>query len=331
MSDATIDRLADRVGDSVRSVEGFTVEAGKVAEFAAATGDDDPLYRDAAVAEQRGYDRVPAPLTFTRTSFFPHYRPEEAGRLGFDLGFDIRVELHGEQVYEFERPVYVGDALSATTTLADAYERDGRAGGTMTFAVLETEFVDEAGAPVVTERSTVIEAPEAAVADEPAGGRGGPETTAEPSEATIRQPDADSYPVETTADVTVGDTGPTVVVDGLTTRDFAKYAGASGDFNPIHYDQEYARELGNPGVFGQGMLTMGVAAHFAADWFGVGRIRSLGTRFTARVWPGDAVTVEGEVTAVEPPTVTAELNATRGTDEPVLTGEIVAELDAEEG
>ena len=331
MADATIDRLADRIGDSVKSVEGLTVEAGKVAEFAAATGADDPLYRDPAVVEQRGYDGIPAPLTFTRTSFLPRYRPKGAGRLGFDLGFDIRAELHGEQVYEFERPVYVGDTLSATTTLADAYEREGQAGGTMAFAVLETEFVDEAGTPVVTERSTVIQAPEAAVAEEPVGGSAGPQTTAEPSEATVRQPDAAGYPVKTITNVAVGDTGPTLVVEGLTIRDFVKYAGASGDFNPIHYDREYARELGNPGVFGQGMLTMGFAACFAADWFGVGRIRSLGNRFTARVWPGDTVTVEGEVTAVEPPTVTAELTATREIDEPVLTGEIVAELDADEG
>lgn len=324
MAEATIDRLRDRIGESVRSVEGFTVEAGKVAEFAAATGDDDPLYRDPEVATERGYDRVPAPLTFTRASFFPRYRPPEAGRVGFDLGFDIRAELHGEQVYEFSRPVFVGDTLSATTTLTDAYERDGQAGGTMTFAVLETDFVDEAGTHVVTERSTLIEAPDAATADEPTGVRDRSETTAASSEATVRQSDAESAPVTGGDDIAVGDTGPEVVVDGLTPRDFVQYAGASGDFNPIHYDQEYARALGNPGVFGQGMLTMGFAAHFAADWFGVGRIRSFGTRFTSRVWPGDTVTVRGEVTDVDGSTVTADLTATRQTDETVLSGEIVA-------
>jgi peroxisomal enoyl-CoA hydratase 2 len=330
MAGATIDRLRDRVGDSVRSVADFTIERGKVAEFAAATGDDDPLYRDPSVAADRGYDRVPAPLTFTRASFFPHYRPPGAGRLGFDLGFDIRAELHGEQVYEFTRPVYVGDTLSATTTLTDAYERDGQAGGTMTFAVLETEFVDDSGAPVVTERSTLIEAPDAATADEPTGARERPEPTATPGEATVNQPADGDYPVQTAADVAVGDTAPKVVVEGLTPRDFVQYAGASGDFNPIHYDQEYARELGNPGVFGQGMLTMGFAAHVAADWFGVGHVREFGTRFTSRVWPGDTVTVTGEVTSVDQPTVTADLTATRQTGETVLTGDVVAELAADD-
>lgn len=331
MAGETIGRLRDRVGESVRSVEGFSVEAGKVAEFAAATGDEDPLYKDPAVPAERGYDGVPAPLTFTRVSFFPRYRPPEAGRLGFDLGFDIRSELHGEQAYEFARPVYVGDTLSATTTLTDAYERDGRAGGTMTFAVLETEFEDESGAPVVTERSTIIEAPDAATADEPAGARDRPKASAAASEATVEQPESGDRPVQCTDGVTVGDAGPTVIVDGLTPRNFVKYAGASGDFNPIHYDREYARELGNPGVFGQGMLTMGFAAHFAADWFGVGCVREFGTRFTSRVWPGDTVTVTGEVTAVDAPTVSADLTATRQTDETVLTGEVVAELGASDG
>lgn len=324
MSGSTIDRLRDRVGESVESVEGFTVEAGKVAEFAAAVGDDDPIYLDEAAARERGYDRIPAPLTFTRTSMFPRYRPPGVGRLGFDLGFDIRAELHGEQAYEFARPVYVGDTLSATTTLTDVYEREGRQGGTMTFAVLETEYTDGSDDPVVTERSTLIEAPGAASADAPEDATGGPTPSAEPTEAEVRRPDGRAGHIRSTDDVATGDTGPTTVVDGLTPRDFVKYAGASGDFNPIHYDQPYARELGNPGVFGQGMLTAGFAGQFAADWFGVEHVRSFRSRFTTRVWPGDTVTVRGEVTAVDSTTVTAELTVTRQTGTPALTGEVTA-------
>jgi len=328
MAGVSIDRLQDRVGESVRSVEGFTVEAGKVAEFAAAVGDDNPIYRDAGVAAERGHDRIPAPLTFTRTSMFDRYRPEGVGRLGFDLGFDVRAELHGEQVYEFTRPVYVGDTLTGTTTLTDAYERDGGAGGSMTFAVLETEYTAD-GDPVVTERSTLIQAPDAASADADADAGAGsdPKITAEPSEATVHQQDEAENRARSVDDVAKGDGGPTVTVEGLTPRDFVKYAGASGDFNPIHYDQEYARELGNPGVFGQGMLTAGFASHFAADWFGVGNVDSSRTRFTERIWPGDTLTVEGEVTAVEPPRVTAEVSVTRQTRDLALSGEITASFE----
>lgn len=96
-----------------------------MAEFAAAVGDDNPVFVNKAVAAERGFDRRPAPPTFTRTSMFPRYRPEGVGRLGIDIGFDIRYELHGEQVYEFAHPVFVGGTLSATTTLTDAYEREG--------------------------------------------------------------------------------------------------------------------------------------------------------------------------------------------------------------
>lgn len=323
MSDRTLDRLEDRVGESVESVQGLTVEAGKVAEFATAVGDDDPTFRDPDVASQRGFKQIPAPPTFTRTSMFPRYRPTGVGRLGFDLGFDIRYELHGEQSYKFARPVYVGDTLSGRTTLTDAYEREGRQGGTMTFAILETEYTDEAGELVVTERETIIEAPESSD-----GGDDGhaPPRESGPDGASVRQPASGFDAVRSTDDVSVGDSGPTVIVEGLARQDFVQYAGASGDFNPIHYDEPYARALGNDAVFGQGMLTAGYAGHFVSDWFGLDAVRRFNSRFTARVWPGDTLTVSGEVTGVDSSEITAELSVTRQTGETVLLGDVTATL-----
>jgi acyl dehydratase len=322
VTERTLDRLEDRVGDAVESVEELTVEAGKVAEFAAAVGDDDPVFRDPEVAAERGFERRPAPPTFTRTAMFPRHRPDGVGRLGFDLGFDVRYELHGEQTYEFERPVYVGDTLSATTTLTDAYEREGRQGGTMTFAVLETEYVDGEESPVVSERATVIET-EGTVTENDRNR--GIERDASPEGATVRQP-TEAEPVTSTDDVAVGDPGPTVIVEDVAPKDFVRYVGASGDFNPIHYDEEYARALGNPGVFGQGMLTAGYAGHLVGDWFGLEALRRFRTRFTSRVWPGDTLTVSGEVTGVDAQTVTAELAASRQTGETVLVGDVTATI-----
>lgn len=324
MPERTIERLSERVGDTVDSVEGLRVDAGKVAEFADAVGDDDPVFRDPAVAAERGFEGIPAPPTFTRTAMFPRYRPPGVGRLGFDLGFDIRYELHGEQAYDYRRPVVVGDTLSGRTTLTDAYEREGQQGGTMTFAVLETEYVDADGDPVLTERETLIETT-GTVSDPGSGDEGGSRDPS-PERATVSQPAADPVPVESCADVAVGDTGPTVIVEHLVPQDFVRYAGASGDFNPIHYDGEYARALGNRGVFGQGMLTAGYAGHLVGDWFGVASLRRFRTRFTARVWPGDTLTVRGEVTGVDAPEVTAELAATRQTGETVLLGDVTARL-----
>jgi acyl dehydratase len=107
-------------------VEGLEVEAGKVAEFATALRDDNPIHHDPAAATEREFDAVPAPLTFTRTSYFPRYRPEGiSGIQGFDLGFDEQYTVHGEQAYEYERPLVVGDVLTGDTTVLDAFERDG--------------------------------------------------------------------------------------------------------------------------------------------------------------------------------------------------------------
>lgn len=146
------------IGESMTTVEGLRIEPGKVAEFASAIVDDNPVYRDESTARERGFDHVPAPLTFTRTADFPRHRPDDFEHaFGFDLGFDPQTTLHGAQEYEFHRHACAGDVLSATATLRDVYRREGGRGGTMTFAVIEQTFEDEEGEPVVTVRSTYIE------------------------------------------------------------------------------------------------------------------------------------------------------------------------------
>jgi acyl dehydratase len=76
---------------------------------------------------------------------------------------------------------------------------------------------------------------------------------------------------------------------------FVKYAGASGDFNPMHHDDTIASQVGNPSVFGHGMLTMGLAARVVKDWFGPESIRRLQVRFAKQVWPGDMLTCTATV------------------------------------
>ena len=82
----------------------------------------------------------------------------------------------------------------------------------------------------------------------------------------------------------------------LTRTMFVKYAGASGDFNPMHHDDTIASQVGNPSVFGHGMLTMGLAARVVKDWFGPEAIRRLQVRFAKQVWPGDVLTATAKVT-----------------------------------
>jgi acyl dehydratase len=82
-----------------------------------------------------------------------------------------------------------------------------------------------------------------------------------------------------------------VVVESITRTQIAQYAGASGDFNPVHIDEPYAiRVSGQPAVFAHGMLTMGLTARALTERFGAGAVRAFGGRFTGQVWPGDTLT-----------------------------------------
>lgn len=86
----------------------------------------------------------------------------------------------------------------------------------------------------------------------------------------------------------------------ITTMQLVMYAGASGDYNRIHYDHHFAMEAGLGGVIGHGMLTMGMLAQAVTDWAGPGAlVRDIRSRFVSPVKPGDAVTFVGRVTATD--------------------------------
>ena len=86
----------------------------------------------------------------------------------------------------------------------------------------------------------------------------------------------------------------------ITTQGIAEYAEASGDRNPIHLDDAFARSVGLPGVIAHGMLQMGILATLVAEWAGDHRrIRRLGCRFAGVVRPGDVLLCGGRVTGVE--------------------------------
>jgi len=101
-----------------------------------------------------------------------------------------------------------------------------------------------------------------------------------------------------TDEYAVGDTFEHTV-ETVERADFVKYAGASGDFNPIHYDEPHAEKAGYDSVFGQGMFTAGVASRTVREALGLRNLREYRTRFSTRVWPGDSLTTTVEVTEVE--------------------------------
>jgi acyl dehydratase len=107
--------------------------------------------------------------------------------------------------------------------------------------------------------------------------------------------------VTTESSRTVGTVSSHVLVEDLTRTQIVQYAGASGDYNPLHTDERYAVEVaGYPSVFAHGMLTAGMTGEAVRAFAGKGFVRSFGGRFLAQVWPGDSLRVDIEVGANEP-------------------------------
>ncbi len=96
--------------------------------------------------------------------------------------------------------------------------------------------------------------------------------------------------------IKVGDALPTITVDNVARPDFVRYAGASGDFVPLHYDQPFVEAAGIPTVFAQGMWTAGCLGRCLTDYAGAGNVRRYRVRFSRQVWPGDTLTCRGKVT-----------------------------------
>lgn len=131
----------------------------------------------------------------------------------------------------------------------------------------------------------------------------------------------------------VGDSRELVLVEDLTRTQIVQYAGASGDYNPLHTDEVFAREVaGYPSVFAHGMLTMGMTGRIFTDWVGDGRLLKYGVRFVKQVWPGDKLTAKAEVTAIREeadgtPVADFAVTTTNQDGVAVLTGTATARLD----
>ena len=95
--------------------------------------------------------------------------------------------------------------------------------------------------------------------------------------------------------VKVGDELPPLVKPPVDRSQIARFAGATGDYGPLHVDEPFARNSGFPSVLVHGMLAMGFLGELVTDWLRGARVRRFGARFVKIVWPGDVVTVRGRV------------------------------------
>jgi acyl dehydratase len=130
-------------------------------------------------------------------------------------------------------------------------------------------------------------------------------------------------------DVNVGDQAP-ALDHKLSRTDLAMYAGASGDFNPMHHDEVAAQAAGLPSVFGHGMFTAGLLATAVTNYVGIGNLSSYRVRFTKQTWPGETLSTTISVSEKRPNNeIVLECAVVNENGEAKIQGEAVAVLPAD--
>ncbi|MBN1382014.1 MAG: MaoC family dehydratase N-terminal domain-containing protein [Deltaproteobacteria bacterium] len=130
----------------------------------------------------------------------------------------------------------------------------------------------------------------------------------------------------------VGDVHSERIVEDLKRTQIVQYAGASGDYNPIHTDEIFATKVaGYPSVFAHGMLTMGMTGKMLTNYVGDGRLTKYGVRFTNQVWPGDDLEAKAIVEAIREEAgdnfVDLKIETTNQNGVVVLSGSATALID----
>lgn len=101
-------------------------------------------------------------------------------------------------------------------------------------------------------------------------------------------------------DLKAGQAHTATLVEDLKRTQIVQYAGASGDYNPLHTDEMFTTQVaGYPSVFAHGMLTMGMTGKMLTDYVGDGRLTKFGVRFTNQVWPGDNLEASATLENIE--------------------------------
>ena len=122
-----------------------------------------------------------------------------------------------------------------------------------------------------------------------------------------------------------GDTYTECLVEDLSRTQIVMYAGASGDYNPVHTDEKFTKEIaGYPSVFAHGMLTMGMTGRMLTNYVGDGRLTKYGVRFTSQVWPGDTLNSTATVVDVTDGIVNLNVETTNQDGATVITGSATA-------
>lgn len=131
----------------------------------------------------------------------------------------------------------------------------------------------------------------------------------------------------------VGDSYEEQVVKNLSRTQIVQYAGASGDYNPLHSDEVFTTKMaGYPSVFAHGMLSMGMTGKMLTNYVGDGRLIKYGVRFTSQVFPGDTLVAKATVTAIREENgeqiVDLDVSTTNDEGVEVIKGSASARIDS---
>lgn len=130
----------------------FEIERGKIREFAAATGDPNPIYTNRTAAQAAGYEDTPVPPTFGTVMGFWALGTENQVA---ELGFPVAGVLHGEEEYTYLAPIYPGDVLNGRQKVVSIAERKGKT-GSMQIITLETVYTNQDGQAVLKASTTIV-------------------------------------------------------------------------------------------------------------------------------------------------------------------------------
>lgn len=218
-----------------------------------------------AIGEELTGELAPPTFAAATDHFDPAFDRRPPHGRGWQAGLPPS-HLHVEHHFTYVRPVRVGDALVARKGPGRRWEKEGRS-GRLRFVEERTELRDADGALVLVMLWVDVHAERSHVAltnaQQPAAAVAAPE----PAEGTVR--------VRLATD--------------LSRTQFVMYAGASGDFHPLHHDDAMASAHGYPSVFAPGMLTMAHTARAVTAVVDPAALTGFGGRFRAQVWPGDSL------------------------------------------
>jgi acyl dehydratase len=286
-------------------IDWFPVESGHIMIFARAIGDPNPIYYDSAYARSSPLGGIIAPPTFIEAGIhfdadFP-FRPRLGkpwlGSAAEPTGLSSQemeggTDMHAETHFEYHRLLRPGMILSVKARRGKKWEAEGRRAGRLRFADTISDYFDQNGNLVATNRTVGVSTERKVEQPQPT------ERSKTDAARALDLPPTYPVPELSAKDVTIGVRKSNVVAANLTRAQIIQYAGASGDVSPQHVDEVYNTKVaGYPSVFGHGMLTMAMTGRMLTDWLGDGRLRKFGFQFRRQVWPGDSVIAIGTVRA----------------------------------